>query len=276
MILNPSNQEFDIIILAGQSNAESSGVGDSDTPWVINPNIFMLKGDYDASVEKTEYGNEFMDIKPSTQYRIEQADERVYNGIKLAVLALPFALKYFINDLKPERKILIIHTAVGGTGFANRHWGKGDVLYNRLVSMTEDALKMNPNNRIVAMLWHQGEHDAFERADLKPEERKNLHIKNLNELLDGLTEKFGEFPFISAGFTKAWYDKYLEQNRAILDAIKEVCSKRKNARFIENTFDLKNNDDVCGDGDEVHFCRQSIDILGERYYEKFKEIINEK
>ena len=82
MIINPINDELDIIILAGQSNAESSGKGETENPWVVNPNIFMLKGDYGASVEKTEYGNEFMDIKPSTDYHIEPAEERLYDGLK--------------------------------------------------------------------------------------------------------------------------------------------------------------------------------------------------
>lgn len=51
-IINRNNKKFDIIVLAGQSNAESSGVGSIDNEWQINERIKMLKGDYIATVQK--------------------------------------------------------------------------------------------------------------------------------------------------------------------------------------------------------------------------------
>jgi hypothetical protein len=271
MIKNPINDELDIIILAGQSNAESSGLGETENPWVENTNILMLKGDYQSSVEKNDHGNEYLLIKPSNDYTIELAKEREAYGKKFAVLALLFALKYLANDLEPNRKILIVHTAVGGTGFANNHWGKEDVLYKRMISMVSDALKMNPKNRVVAMLWHQGEHDAYEQAWLSFDERKAEHKKNLTEMLSGIIENFGNVPFVSAGFTRGWHEKYSVQIKAITEAIKESCLTYPTAGFVDKTVDLESNDDILHDGDR-HFCRRSIDILGGRYYEKYKEI----
>ena len=78
MIKNPSKEKFDIIIIAGQSNAESSGVGPSyNEDWVEDDDILMLKGDFNAKVAKKAYGNEYLDIEVSNEYYIEKAKDIV-------------------------------------------------------------------------------------------------------------------------------------------------------------------------------------------------------
>ena len=42
--MNPKNDKFDIIVLAGQSNASGCGWGQTTMPWEINPKIKMLRG----------------------------------------------------------------------------------------------------------------------------------------------------------------------------------------------------------------------------------------
>ena len=46
-ILNYDNSEFDIILLAGQSNAYGSGKGKTDNPWQERDDILMLKNDFE-------------------------------------------------------------------------------------------------------------------------------------------------------------------------------------------------------------------------------------
>lgn len=273
-IINPSNKKFDIIVLAGQSNAESSGIGRADNEWRINERIKILKGKFSATVQKTEYGNDYLSLDLSKDYYIENADERTNDqGQKCAVLALPFAKSYLENDIASDRDILIIHAAVGGTGFAKNHWGINDILFKRMVDMTKSALAMNSENRVKVLLWHQGEHDAYEFSDMSLQDKEKKHIENL----DGFIKKFRDFfgkdiPFVCAGFTKSWHEKYLEQNLAIIRAIEYVCDNNKNATFISETHDLSTNADVTGSDDYVHFSRQSINTLGKRYYAAFKNM----
>lgn len=278
MIKNLLNGKFDIIIIAGQSNAESSGVGPAyKEDWVEDDDILMLKGDFNAKVAKKAYGNEYLDIEVSDNYYIERAKERIINGKVCAVFGNYFAKMYKENYLEEGRKILLVHTAIGGTGFAKWHWGLKDVLYKRMLSMTEDALSMNPENRVVALLWHQGEHDSFEPPEMADEERKQTYKNNLTALIDGVREKFGnDLPFICAGFTKFWVADYPNQCEAILSATKEVCESKNDAYFIEKTDDLEVNDQVNGEGDTVHFSRRALYILAERYYDAYKKIINDK
>lgn len=210
----------------------------------------------------------------SNDYYIEDADERTdgQDG-KYAVLALPFSKRYLENDLASDRDILIVHAAVGGTGFAKNHWGVNDILFKRMVDMTKSALSMNPENRVKVLLWHQGEHDAYERNDLALNKKEEEHFENLDCFLKKFRDLFGaDVPFICGGFTKSWYEKYPEQNAAIIRAIQRVCDKNGNTAFVSETQDLSTNADVTGSDDYVHFSRQSIDILGKRYYAAYKNM----
>ncbi|MBQ9734615.1 MAG: hypothetical protein IJV95_02030 [Clostridia bacterium] len=278
MIKDLLNGKFDIIIIAGQSNAESSGEGPSyNSDWVEDDDILMLKGDFDAKVAKKAYGNEYLDIEVSDKYYIERAKERIINGKVCAIFGNYFAKMYKENRLEKDRKILLIQTAIGGTGFAKWHWGLKDALYNRMLKMTEQALALNPENRVVALLWHQGEHDSFEPPEMEDNVRKQTYKKNLSALIDGVREKFGnKLPFICAGFTKYWVNEYPNQCAAVLGATKEVCESINDARFIEKTDDLEVNDEAVGNGDTVHFSRRALYILAERYYNAYKEIVENK
>ena len=137
IIKNPSNDKFDIIIVAGQSNALGCGVGETKNSFVKNDKIFMLNEDFtadfvDDELKMTNTGNCYLEI----------ADERVENGEKKASFTLSFAGKYAKNHLIADRKLLLVQTAVGGTGFARHHWGENERLTVRMFEMVEPALKM--------------------------------------------------------------------------------------------------------------------------------------
>lgn len=272
MIRNPIDDKLDIIVLAGQSNAESSGEGPVDREWQLNPDILMLKGDYFASVTKAVYGNDYLSLDLEKEYYIEVAKERYHDGKIYGVLGLPFARNYFENDLEKGRKILIIYTPIGGTGFAKGHWGLKDSLYLRMLDMIKKALAMNSENRVKAIVWHQGEHDAFEPPEMDRDQRYLTYKNNLTALVKGVREVAGQVPFITAGFTKYWVADFPVQCEAVLTATKDVCATLPQMAYIE-TSDLLANCDVVEGGDSVHFCKQSINVLGDRYYNEYKKII---
>ena len=262
------NTDYDIILVAGQSNAQGCGIGDDPFEYIPDDNILIERGDFKAEVKTSEYGNEYYDIQLSDNYYIEKATLKDGRGC----FAFSFAKKYKELNLKEGRKVLLIQTSIGGTGFSKKHWGVGDMLYERMCKMVRYALSLNSNNRLVAFLWHQGEHDTFENPQFNFEERKQFYYDNLNSMINSFRKEFGFLPFVCAGFTRQWFESYTSQSKAVYQAIEEVSKINKGVAFISNTQDLKSNAEKVGDNDEVHFCKEAQSILGLRYYDKWREI----
>lgn len=276
MILkNTVSEPLDIIILAGQSNMEGNGLGKTEFLYEKDDDILMMQCDIATEVKKNAEGREFLHATPSEEYFIEPAEERKNSdGEPCGILALSFAALYKENNLEKGRKLLLVQTAVGGTGFRGGHWGLEDVLYKRLFEMTDAALSMNKENRIVAVLWHQGEHDAYENAGLGDKYIKDFYSKRFSLLVSGIREKYGEeLPFIAAGFTHGWMDKYPIENKAVIDASVDVLSTLGCASYITKTLDLASNEDSVGNGDTVHFSKDALYTLGNRYYEEYVSLL---
>ncbi len=275
-IKNPSNEKFDIIIVAGQSNASGCGRGKSSTPWIVDERILMFNEDYTADVVKTPYGD-MIGVKSTGDCYINIADERGEGEERTAAFCLSFAKKYAEKNLEKGRKLLLVQTAIGGTGFAKNHWGENQILEKRLYEMTDAALSMNKENRIVGVLWHQGEHDIFENANFNYQQRFDFYKGKLTVFIIRLREKYGEnIPFLSGGFCSLWLKTQKEENvRAINDAIMAVKEQFSMYEHVSETLDLKSNKEVCGINDNVHFCRDASYELGRRYYEKFDKLRKE-
>ncbi|MDR0832190.1 MAG: sialate O-acetylesterase [Bacillales bacterium] len=234
---------YDIIIQAGQSNAEGCGLGKSKYHYIPKDNVLYLKADF--TVEKVKDDEEFSNF------------------------SLSFADKYLENGyLKEGRKLLIIRGAVGATGFKNGHWGLNDPLYLHLRKLIDFSLK-GENNKLVALLWHQGEDDIDQR--LMPQEYHN-YLFNLFTSLR--TAYDSSLPIITADLVKEWRSLkevepyYLPIKKEIIKVIKEI----KNADFV-NTDDLLSNNQTIQNGDTIHFSRQAQHLLGQRLFEAFQKLI---
>lgn len=162
--------------------------------------------------------------------------------------------------------MLIIRGAIGGTGFKKGHWGLKDKVYLKMLEMVDYALALNPKNRVIAFLWHQGEHDAFERNN--PEQYK----QQLSDMVKDVRIRYGNMPFIAGDFVNEWKSKNLSICEPIIACMKLVIEALDNAGFVE-TSDLLSNNQKTGNGDDIHFCRESLYILGDRYFRVYKTII---
>jgi hypothetical protein len=244
MIRDYSKEAFDIIIQAGQSNAEGYGYGFVQNPYEPNDRVL--------------YFNSNGVIAP--------AAERIVHNTISGDFSLSFALKYFNNNLLPERNILIIRAAVGGTGFSNNQWEMTGALYLKMIEMITDALALNSNNKLCCFLWHQGENECGNK-DYK------THYSNLSRLVISVREKFGcpNFPFIAGDFVPMWLEKETIYKNAqpIRQAIEAVCKEIGNGAFVKTDGLLANAQSIDFCGDDIHFCRSSLYELGERYYEAF-------
>ena len=258
---------YDIIIQAGQSNAQGCGVGIVEKEYAEDPRILYL---YDKKViEPTEKGL-LVGGDETFPYVLDVAKERMINGEKVSDFSLSFAKEYLENGmLKDGRKILIVRTAVGGSGFKKGHWGERDYLFLRLVDMVDYALSLAKGSKVVGFLWHQGEHDAFE--GLLP----SLYNQKLTFLLNFVRERYGkDIPFVAGDFVNEWKSKNLECCIPIVEEIKKVTKDNAKAGFVE-TSDLPSNNQNTGNGDEIHFCRQSLYELGKRYFKEFSKAKHE-
>ena len=268
------NEKYDIIILAGQSNAQGSGFGDVLEEYIPDERIHMLNDNSSPAFKEDENGKAYLDIKFPCEQFINIAEERFEDNQKYGNIALNFAKKYIEEGyLAKDRKILIIHSAVGGTGFYRKEWGVGNVLCNRLISMTDNALKLNDENKIVAYLWHQGEHDAEEPKGWSDSEKYRKHYYNLRYQTELYYNKYNiKVPFITAGFCEDYRSKNQEMCAPVLQAIQDFVIDFGGAYI--NTGDLLSNGQVNGNGDVYHFSRQSLHVLGERYFIEYKKLLS--
>lgn len=252
---------YDIIIQAGQSNAEGFGLGDTTETYEPSPDILHMNDKQDFI--DFALGATCPDKNGKTV--IEEANEHVSAGTFYADFSLTFAKDYVASGrLKTGKKLLIIRAAVGATGFSSGHWKVGDYLYLRMVAMADYALSLDPNNKIVGILWHQGEHDTSTDAA--------VYQQYLSEMVQSLRGRYGaNIPFIAGEFVNEWKMANIEICEPIMNATKEVVKTQQPAAFVE-TSDLLSNNQQIGNGDTIHFSKDSLYKLGHRYFEAFSKL----
>ena len=255
MLKDFSSEAFDIIIQAGQSNADGTAHGPIEDYYEPNQDVWYMNGNFviTEAVERVIYGNEIR-----SNFSLSFSREYINNGL-----------------LKEGRKILILRTAVGGTGFLDNRWKLTDDLYLRMMEMIRTALSLNPENRLVALLWHQGETDALHHASY------DTHYNHLMTLLRSVRDEFGvpELPFVAGDFVKQWENAHLDICTPVVDAIRAVCRDSAKALFVESDGLLSNAEEVYPNNtrlnDTIHFSRRSIYELGRRYFEAYSKLIAE-
>ena len=251
MLRDFSKEVFDVLIQAGQSNSEGYGFGPVDDPWQPDERVWYLNADLTVTpaVEKVT-GNEIQ-----SNFSLSFAREYVGNGF-----------------LAEGRKLLILRAAVGGTGFLDNQWKPQDPLFLRMADMTREALALNPANRPVGLLWHQGENDASLGATFE------IHYDHLMTLVRLVREQCGDekMPFIAADFVHHWKNDNIGICTPVVDAMRAVCADCGSGAFVETDGLLSNrqelNRDPLGWEDPIHFSRKAIYELGRRYFAVYREI----
>ena len=254
MLHDFTQDKFDIIIQAGQSNAEGCSFGPADNPYQPDGRVWYLNQDRTICL----------------------ATERVVNNGIQSDFSLSFAREYIAaGKLAADRKLLIIRAAVGGTGFLDNRWKLTDDLYLQMVDMVRTALALNPENRPVALLWHQGETDASLSATFEQ------HYGHLMTLLQSVRSecKVPTLAFVAGDFVPFWRDANAAMCAPVIKAMRAVCADCGHGAFVEsdglhsNAEDVAPEDHPCGWGaDGIHFSRNGIYGLGKRYFEAFAKI----
>eukprot|EP00252_Welwitschia_mirabilis_P024764 TRINITY_DN7458_c0_g1_i3.p1 TRINITY_DN7458_c0_g1~~TRINITY_DN7458_c0_g1_i3.p1 ORF type:complete len:244 (-),score=36.42 TRINITY_DN7458_c0_g1_i3:55-786(-) len=154
---------MDIFVLSGQSNMAGRG-GVVNSRWdhnvppecQPNPSIFRLDADLQWS-----QANEPLHIDIDTNKAC---------GIGPGMVFANTVLEHY--KCRENARIGLVPCAIGGT--AIREWERGSLLYNNMISRTNEALK---NGVLRAILWYQGESDTLS------EDTANSYKENLEKLI---------------------------------------------------------------------------------------------
>lgn len=268
------NERFDIILLIGQSNAEGFGLGEVENSYEPCESIMQLTNSSPVFLEVTPEDEKILHLKSQDTYRIDLAEETLHEqrGI-LGCFALPFAKKYYEKHVAGTgRKVLVIRAAVGSSGFLRGNWCLGEPLYKRAVEMTDIALSLNQENKLVAILWHQGESDAMEgRRKGGYDFLYPYYYEKLDALVGDLRERYGTVPFIAGALCEDWTKGIKPTSDAVEKATREVVAKLELAAFAESS-GLKTNDSVVHNGDGIHFSRPSQYEFADRYFSLYEDL----
>ena len=252
MLKDFSKEAFDVLIQAGQSNSEGYGFGNVCEPYEPNDRVWYFNSDGTFQV----------------------AQEKAEKNAIQSNFALSFARKYIEEGMLEEgRKLLIIRAAVGGTGFSDNRWKSTDDLYLCMMDMIKTVLALNPENRLKALLWHQGETDVLNQVNFE------FYHKHITSLVNSVRTEFSvpTLPFIAGDFVQLWKSKREEQCAPVIDALKAVCGNKYGAFVETNGLDSNFEDGYPHprgwSNDDIHFCRRAVYSLGERYFIAYKSIL---
>jgi len=255
--------EYDIIVLAGQSNAGGCGVGPVENEYVPTALVQLMP-------QKPNFLGGF---------QIERAAENKRSSDKLPEgnIALIFARAYIeAGLLAPGRKLLILKAPAGGTGFLKGDWGPNDYYYLNMLRMIDTAMALNEGNRIKAVLWHQGEGEVIYGAT------QEQQTANLTGFVDGVRAYCGDpsLPFMAGNLVEEWWTANEAASLPVIDGTRAVCAAVGSAAFIESD-GLTSNYQAVGelsggtDPDTIHFSREALYVLGQRYFEAYQGITTE-
>ncbi len=234
--------DYDIILIAGQSNAQGCGKGYEELKYIPHNPI---------------YG-----YTPDREFHLA-CDTRYGRKNHCASFSLYFGQEYCNSGmLKQSRKLLLLNCALGGTGFSDNRWGDGDDLYELTLRLAGKILDLNSENRITAFLWHQGETDALNNMS------GNDYLSKLQQLIIKTRHNLDieKVPFICGNMVPVWM-RANPHSYEIAEAQRKLTGILPGCGFVESE-GLTGNETP----DIIHFSRKSCAELGKRYFEKYKSI----
>ena len=261
---------YDIVIVAGQSNAVGRGTGPFDDRFA-STNI-------DARIQQLgRIGAENMQVIPigyvsqGVKYDGLQhwgfgdsEDRRTRMGF-----ALSFARMYVKKQLAPGRTVLIVPAAYGGTTIARWVNDSAELpLYSDMVARTQAALALPGENRLVAFLWSQGEQDVLNNTD------PSVYRQKLIELFARLRTDLPQtrpYPIVAGRFVPTWLATSTQKEN-----IEKVILRAVRADLFAGMVSVQgltsNLDDGVG-SDSVHFSAASQVTYGSRFYSAWRALV---
>ena len=239
---NPNDIGYDIVLLIGQSNMSGHTPIES----------------YDPALDTTNTRIQQRPPVGASANTIILANDPLWHHDKQAQGAIGLGMSFaraYLQTIPVTRKILLLPQASGGTGFADNRWNPGNDLYNSAVTNTNAALALDPKNRLVAILWHQGENDTGSLTKAQYITRLDAMINGMRSAITGATN----VRFILGEMVRDWVGT-VAGRVAIQQAIQETPT-RLFYTAVTSSLGLSGSG-----GDNIHFSGASARTLGQRYF----------
>jgi len=249
---------YDIIIVAGQSNATDRGEGTFSGRFESEDGRIRQIG---------RFGDDAMQVVPVGRLH----DGVIWGGLQhwddnpttyYMGFALPFARLYARYRLSRRRTALIIPAARGGTSIQSWLGEEGQPfpeLYPDMLQRIGHAKSLPGTNRIVAFLWHQGERDVLN--GMTPSTYRAKRIEFFARIRSDIR---GKYPILTTKFTEAWLTGdpvKLAFERAMVAATME-----DGRGAIVSRAGLPSNGEVLGTNEFIHFSAPANQTLGVRLF----------
>jgi hypothetical protein len=240
--VNANDVGFDVWLIAGQSNTKTGEGIDTalDTP---DSRVYQ----YAAS---GNYNNQIILASEPLQHT-----EIYTNNV-----GFPFTFgKWYVRTQPNNRTILLVPTAVGGTGFSNNRWNPGNDLHENAIAKTNAAIATFPKNKFKGILWHQGEADA-DSTTLS----KAAYITALDACFNSFRSRItgaANCYIILGEMVRSWVGSNASRN-SIQQAIQETPNRFSNCA-VASSLSLNPQ------GDGIHFNAISQRIFGYRYFSAY-------
>ena len=252
-------QEYDVYILAGQSNMDGRGKSADLTPPLDSPQK-NVRFYYQNGVHST---NGWIDLTPG--YAIAPGHKAELPG---TTFGPEIGVGAALAKAQPDRKIAILKISRGGTSLA-KDWKIGTPdepatqgpLYKEFHEGVPKALKMLKDGGdtyvLRAMIWHQGESDSTSTEE--------VYTKLLTDFIARVRKDIDqpELPFIIG-------EVYDNKKRDSILAAQKAVSKTVPNTALASAADLKTWDNG------THFDAASQLILGERLAAEALKFVQKK
>jgi hypothetical protein len=254
--LYKNNYGYDIYVLMGQNNMLghaliNNKIDNPDRDDLINGKVFQFPFDINW-----EDGNTIIEARNPLDHIT--TIEGGQNGEKDGKMGLwkTFA-ENMLTKLSFRRKMLLVPLSKSGTSFSRNNWNKGDPIYEASIKTINKSINTHSLNKLVGILWHQGESDIYNDNYL--EDLTNMYNNLKIDIINydsGIKFVLGEIKM--GGLVE------LENKSKIFNNNLRKFVNIQNNTFLVKTFETEK----LFDG-SLHFDSSSLRNIGIKYAECF-------
>ncbi|MBF4630907.1 hypothetical protein ITJ42_06755 [Clavibacter michiganensis subsp. phaseoli] len=261
----------DVVAILGQSNAQGGGFGYDPTIDVAQDGLDQLVGDW----QDKDWGR----VVPAEDSLKHVTTWHMTDRPKLVGPGMTFG-RALLADSAPNRRVLLVPAAQGSTSLTRVDavqrftWDPspepGSVeaglanLYANATTQIDNALALDPDNRLVAIIWAQGESDANAIASAPTADgrtaAKAKYADRLLELESGLETRYGRVPFLVGGMVPEWIG--IDSARRDIDAVhRALPTLRHEVAYVPGVSGHANEGE-----DSIHYDAAGARLMGAGFY----------
>jgi hypothetical protein len=248
-----TGEGYDVVVVLGQSNAQGVGTGWDPAIDVAVPGLDQLAGS----------GSQAGRIVPATDSLHHVTTWTTTGGMPSVGPGMELGRR-MLADARPGRKVLLVPAAMASTsmtGDGAYAWNPADTrsrtnLFTRALGQIDQALAQDPDNRLVAVVWAQGESDATRTTG-------DGYQAMLIDLVDRLGARYGAVPFLISGMVPEWLAGS-SQRQAIDTAQQGMPALRSNVAYVPGAAGYSRSED------SIHYTAPGARTMGGKQFAAYQ------